>query len=94
MQETRVRSLGQEDPLEEEMTATPVFLPGESLHRGLQSMEWQSQTLLNLPSMHTCRHLEKPFRIEIFFLQWLLSRSVPYTLFMESPLKLMMYVVT
>ena len=24
-----VRSLGQEDPLEEEMTLTPVFLPGE-----------------------------------------------------------------
>ena len=31
MQETQVQSLGQEDPLEEEM-ATPVFLPGES-HR-------------------------------------------------------------
>ena len=29
MQETRVRSLGQEEPLEEGM-ATPVFLPGES----------------------------------------------------------------
>ena len=30
MQETQVRSLGQEDPLEKEM-ATPVFLPGEFL---------------------------------------------------------------
>ena len=30
MQETRVRSLGQEDPLEKEVTTTPVFLPGES----------------------------------------------------------------
>ena len=30
MQETRVRSLGQEDPLEKEMQPTPVFLPGES----------------------------------------------------------------
>ena len=30
MQETQVRSLGQEDPPEEEMTATPVFLPGKS----------------------------------------------------------------
>ena len=30
MQETRVRSLGQEDTLEEDMATTPVFLPGES----------------------------------------------------------------
>ena len=30
MQETWVRSLGWEDPLEEDMQPTPVFLPGES----------------------------------------------------------------
>ena len=30
MQETWVWSLGQENPLEEEMQPTPVFLPGES----------------------------------------------------------------
>ena len=30
MQETRVRSLGWKDPLEKEMAATPVFLPGKS----------------------------------------------------------------
>ena len=30
MQETRVQSLGQEDPLEEGMTTTQVFLLGES----------------------------------------------------------------
>ena len=30
MQETRVQSLGQEDPLKEEMATTPVILPGES----------------------------------------------------------------
>ena len=29
MQETRVRFLGWEDPLEKEMQPTPVFLPGE-----------------------------------------------------------------
>ena len=28
--ETRVQSLGQEDPLEEEMQPTPVLWPGES----------------------------------------------------------------
>ena len=42
VQETRVRSLGWEDPLEEGMAPTPVFLPGESLWteeaRELQSM--------------------------------------------------------
>ena len=31
MRETWVRSLGWEDPLEEGMGPTPVFLPGESL---------------------------------------------------------------
>ena len=30
MQENRVQSLGQKDPLEEEILPTPVFLPGES----------------------------------------------------------------
>ena len=30
MQEARVRSLGQEDPLERAWQPTPVFLPGES----------------------------------------------------------------
>ena len=30
MQETQVRFLGPEDPLEEGMQRTPVFLPGES----------------------------------------------------------------
>ena len=29
VQETRVQSLGWEDPLEKEMATTPVFLPGE-----------------------------------------------------------------
>ena len=29
VQETQVQSLGQEDPLEEEMAATPLFLPRE-----------------------------------------------------------------
>ena len=29
MQETCVQSLGQQDPLEKEMTTIPVFLPGE-----------------------------------------------------------------
>ena len=40
--EMQVRSLGQEDPLEEGMATTPVFFPGESSwrqeHGGLQSM--------------------------------------------------------
>ena len=36
-QETRVLSLGWEDPLEEEMATTPVFLPGKS--HGQRSLE-------------------------------------------------------
>ena len=38
MQETQVQSLGQEDPLEKEMTTHPVFLPGEFHDRGA----WQA----------------------------------------------------
>ena len=30
MQETQVRCLGWEDPLEEEVATTPIFLPGKS----------------------------------------------------------------
>ena len=45
MQETLVRFLDREDPLEEGMTPTPVFLPGESPwieeSGGLQSMGLQ-----------------------------------------------------
>ena len=45
-EETRVWSLGQEDPLEQKMAPTPVFLPGESHGQrkepgGLQSMGLQ-----------------------------------------------------
>ena len=36
MQETQVRSLGQEDPPEKGMATTPVFLPGE--FHGLRSL--------------------------------------------------------
>ena len=34
VRETQVRSLGQEDPLEEEWQPTPVFLPGKSSGQG------------------------------------------------------------
>ena len=44
-QETQVQSVGQEDPLEEGMAATPVFLSGESPWTekcvGLESMGLQ-----------------------------------------------------
>ena len=47
-QETQVQSLGQEDPLEEGMQPTPVFLPRESSWTEepgeLQSISSQSQT--------------------------------------------------
>ena len=34
MQGTQAHPLGQEDPLEEGMAATPVFLPGEAHRQG------------------------------------------------------------
>ena len=41
MQETQVRSLGQEDPLEKEMQPIPVFLPGEfNGQRSLTLSSW------------------------------------------------------
>ena len=40
MQETWVRSLGWEDPLEKEMAPAPVFMPGES--HGQRSLEGYS----------------------------------------------------
>ena len=40
MQETQVQSLDQEDPLEESMATTPVFLPEES--HGQRSLEGYS----------------------------------------------------
>ena len=47
MQETRVRSLGPEDPLEKEMATTPVLLPGKS--HGQRSLvvysPWGSQRI-------------------------------------------------
>ena len=36
MQETQVRSLGQEDPLEKGMAAHSIFLPGEPQGRGAE----------------------------------------------------------
>ena len=50
MQETRVQSLGREDPLEKEMATTLVFLPGKSHgQRSLASYPWghKSQTRLS-----------------------------------------------
>ena len=47
-QETQVPSLGPENPLEEGVATTPVFLPGESHGQvcGQQSMVTKSQTWL------------------------------------------------
>ena len=40
-QEKQVQSLGQEDPLEEDMATTPVFLPGTEEPDGLQFIGFQ-----------------------------------------------------
>ena len=54
-QQTRVRSLGVEDPLEEEMAPTPVFLPGES--HGQRSLEgYSSQGRKELDTTKVTKH--------------------------------------
>ena len=46
MQETQVRSLGQENPLERKWQPTPVFLPRESsMDRGAWQVAMRSQKL-------------------------------------------------
>ena len=54
-QETQVLSLGWEDPLEERMTATPVFLPGKS----------QGQRSLAGYSSWGCKELDTTERLNI-----------------------------
>ena len=44
MQETWVRSLGQEDALEKEMATTAVFCPGDPMDRGTWRTEVQRVT--------------------------------------------------
>ena len=46
MQETWIRSLGQEDPLENKPTS--VFLPGEPMERGA----WQALSYPDAPGLH------------------------------------------
>ena len=45
MQETQVRSLGREDPLEKEQLLTPAFLPGESHGQRSKAQQGQCQWL-------------------------------------------------
>ena len=54
-QELWVRSLGQEDPLEEEMATTPIFLPGKSHgQRNLAGCSlWGHKELDMTNSVHT-----------------------------------------
>ena len=53
-QETQVQSLGGEDPLEKEMAATPVFLPGKSHgQRSLMGYSlWGSKELDTTERLH------------------------------------------
>ena len=60
MQETQVGSLGREDPLEEEMQPTPVFMAGESHGQrrlagyGAPSRKESDTTEKLSMSMHAC----------------------------------------
>ena len=70
MQETRVQSLGWEDPLEKEMGTTPVFLPGKS--HGQRSLwatvyrvmkELDTTEKLNSDNNNICTITLKPYRM-------------------------------
>ena len=52
--ETRVQSLGREDPLEEKWQPSPVFLPGES--HGQRSLAGCSPRGRNESDMTECAH--------------------------------------
>ena len=61
MPETRVQSLGQEDPWRRKWHPTPVFLPGESHGQrlepdGLQSLGSQSDTTEQVTHIHKYTH--------------------------------------
>ena len=62
MQETQVRSLGRDDPLEKEMETHSSVLawrvPGTEEPGGLQSMGWQSQTYRSDWAGTRASHLE------------------------------------
>ena len=54
-QETRVRSLDWEDPLEKEMAPTPVLLPGKSHGRTLVGHSpWGHKELDTTERLHFC----------------------------------------
>ena len=63
MQVTRVWSLGQEDPLEEKMAPTPVFLPEKS--HGQRSLEGYSPYILKYMYMYIY------FKIYFYLFIWL-----------------------
>ena len=67
VQETWVQSLDWEDPLEEGMATTPVFLPGESHEQrslaGYSPLGRQESDTTKQLSMHTWRHAYMETRI-------------------------------
>ena len=76
MQETWVRSLGQEDPLQEKWQPTPVFLPGEFHglrglagyspygHKESDTTEQRTHTHTGITCSHTQELLEKKRALE------------------------------
>ena len=71
MQETQVRSLGQEDLLQKGMATTPVFLPGESHGQrslegysscGAKELDTTEQLTLSLPIHYAQLKLESDVR--------------------------------
>ena len=84
-QETRVQSLGQENPMEEKMATTPVFLPGK-FHKviwqaRLQSMlsqgvgcDWAQYIYIHI---HVLGHFSC---VRLFVIPWTVARQAPLSM--------------
>ena len=69
MQETRVWSLGQEDPLEKEMAPIPVFLSGKSHGQRIPTVYGVSKSstqLTNLDGILKSRDITLPTKVRLF----------------------------
>ena len=83
MNEMWVRSLGQKDPLEEGIAATPVFLPGKSHgQRRLAGYSlWDHKSLVTKQQMHTHvdTHTHTHTHTDIYILTIILGTYYHYT---------------
>ena len=90
MQEMRVQSLGQEDPLRWAWQSTPVFLPGQDnpMDRGAWWASPQGHKELDMTGAAKCAHTHTPsIYIKIIIITTtLISKDYPSLLFTLFPI--------